>query len=232
MKGVLDKKYDMTREENVFLVKRNIVDIIWKQANLEGIAVTYPDTCEIYEGRTVAGLTLNETKAINNLKHAWEFVLDNLDAGIDVRLVRHINGLVGAEGVIIGAGELRMTDVSIGGTDWRPAIPDYETVSDLVRSAMDNMSHTEQALEMFCEICRGQWFMDGNKRTAQLVANSILVRNACGILAIPQKSDSKFKGLLVDYYESGDKAPLIGFLYESAIDGADFSRQRAATLVD
>jgi hypothetical protein len=37
---VFTQKYVATRNENVFLTKRTIVDIIWKEANPEGIAVT------------------------------------------------------------------------------------------------------------------------------------------------------------------------------------------------
>lgn len=36
-------KFSMAQEENVFWAKRNIIDYIWKDANLEGIAVTYED---------------------------------------------------------------------------------------------------------------------------------------------------------------------------------------------
>lgn len=39
----MQTKYHMTKEENIFLAKRNIVDYIWKSANLEGIGITYPD---------------------------------------------------------------------------------------------------------------------------------------------------------------------------------------------
>lgn len=45
-------KYNMTPEQNIFLAKRNIVDYIWKSANLEGIGVTYPDTQSVYNGMT------------------------------------------------------------------------------------------------------------------------------------------------------------------------------------
>ncbi|MCL1880102.1 MAG: hypothetical protein FWF71_05765 [Actinomycetia bacterium] len=57
-KGMFERKYAMTQEENIGLAKRDIADLIYKEANLEGIAVTYPQTQEIYDGRTVAGLTL------------------------------------------------------------------------------------------------------------------------------------------------------------------------------
>lgn len=53
-----EKKYGMTREENVFWAKRNLVDYIWKSANLEGIAVTFPETQTIYEGISVQGKSI------------------------------------------------------------------------------------------------------------------------------------------------------------------------------
>ena len=51
------------------IAKRNIVDYIWKSANLEGIAVTYPETQAIYDGGIVNGLTVNDVITINNLKY-------------------------------------------------------------------------------------------------------------------------------------------------------------------
>jgi hypothetical protein len=220
------QKYDMTKEEAIFLAKRNIVDSIWKEANLEGIAVTYPETNEIYEGRTVAGLTLMQIKAINNLKHAWHFVLDNTELVLDVRVVRHLNGLVGAEGVFLDAGAIRQLDGKIGGTDWRPGIPDYEDITIILQNIAKIDNTTEQGLSLFCEICRGQWFVDGNKRTAQLAANMVLINNGCGILVVPQKSDRAFRDELLKYYETGDKEELLRFLYDNALDGADFTKQR------
>jgi len=39
----------MTREQNIFVARRNIVDYIWKSARLEGMDVTFPQTYAIYE---------------------------------------------------------------------------------------------------------------------------------------------------------------------------------------
>ncbi|EIX0489258.1 hypothetical protein MG153_000681 [Campylobacter jejuni] len=41
---------NLTLEENIFLAKRNLVDIIWKSANLEGVNVTFPETQMIIDG--------------------------------------------------------------------------------------------------------------------------------------------------------------------------------------
>lgn len=72
----MENKYNLTREQNVFIAKRNIVDYIWKSANLEGISVTYPETQVIYDRGIVNGLSVNEVIAINNLKYAWQFILE------------------------------------------------------------------------------------------------------------------------------------------------------------
>ena len=70
--GIMENKFNLTREQNVFIAKRNIVDYIWKSANLEGISITYPETQAIYDGGIVNGLTVDNIIAINNLKYAWQ----------------------------------------------------------------------------------------------------------------------------------------------------------------
>ena len=41
---MIEDKYNMTQEQNIFYAKRNIVDSMWKSANLEGIAITFSET--------------------------------------------------------------------------------------------------------------------------------------------------------------------------------------------
>ncbi|MDR1604455.1 MAG: hypothetical protein LBS10_06655 [Gracilibacteraceae bacterium] len=75
----MQDKFKMTVEENIFVAKRNIIDYIWKSANLEGISVTYPDTEAIYNGLSISNMKIDDIIAINNLKHAWGFVLENIN---------------------------------------------------------------------------------------------------------------------------------------------------------
>ena len=107
--------YNLETDECVELVKRNIVDCIYSSAKIEGIAVTFPDTQMIYEGRSVAGLTIDDVNKINNLKHAWQFVLDTLDYPLDIMYLRNLNKIIN-ETLMSDAGELRGYSVSIGGT--------------------------------------------------------------------------------------------------------------------
>lgn len=218
--GAMSREFHMTVEENILYAKRNVVDSIWKEANIEGIGVTFPDTREIFEGRTVKGLSVDDTVAINNLKHGWQFVFDTIDVPVDLSYIRQINQLVGA-GIIFDSGNLRMADVSIGGTRWKPEIPDYDTVKERVAQICANGAGQERALEMFSFLCRSQLFNDGNKRTAQLVTNKMLITDGSGILAVPVEEKRRFEELLIGFYESGDRSKLCDFLSEVAVDGYD-----------
>ena len=88
-------KYKMTLEENIFVAKRNIVDSIWKSANLEGIAVTYPQTETIFQGLGVQNMKVKDINAIVNLKHSWEFILENIEYPLDLNYICKINQLIG-----------------------------------------------------------------------------------------------------------------------------------------
>jgi hypothetical protein len=55
----------------------------------------------------------------------------------------------------------------------------------------------------------------------------VLINKGCGILVIPQKSDKAFRDELLGYYESGEGSRLTRFLYDQALDGTDFTKQRA-----
>lgn len=70
-------KFNMSQEQNVFLAKRNIVDSMWKSANLEGIDITFSETEAIFDGMNIAKFRIDEIQTINNLKHAWQLILFN-----------------------------------------------------------------------------------------------------------------------------------------------------------
>ena len=65
----MKNKFNLTREQNVFVAKRNIVDYIWKSANLEDIGVTYSEIQAIYDGGIVNWLTVDKIIAISTRKN-------------------------------------------------------------------------------------------------------------------------------------------------------------------
>lgn len=63
-------------EQNIDFAKRHLVDTIYKQAILEGVATTFADIESIIEGGKVNNMTSEDILKIVNLKHAWEFILN------------------------------------------------------------------------------------------------------------------------------------------------------------
>lgn len=211
----------MLVQDNINYAKRNLIDSIWKEANLEGVGVTFPETQEIVEGRTVAGLTIKDTMVVNNLKHAWQFMFDTMDYPVDLQWISQLHYEIGRNDVVMYPGNRRESVVSIGGTEWMPEIPSYEGFKEAMENVLVIEDPTDRALEAFCVIARTQYFNDGNKRTAQLVANKILIENGCGVLAVPQKDLESFTAKLISYYESGDSDDLRAFLKDKALDCPD-----------
>lgn len=207
----------LSLEDNVFLAKRNLVDSIWKEARLEGIAVTYPQTADVLEGRVVADLSLEQNLALNNLKQAWRYVLDEPHP-IDFEALMHLNLLIGQGGVVRYAGELREGLVRIGGTDFVPPVPDEARARGEFARILSVEEPVMRALLAFAWICRSQLFRDGNKRTAQLVANDVLVHSGEGILAVPVDLQGEFFELLIAFYESNVPDDLMVFLREKCIE--------------
>lgn len=218
----MKNKFNLTREQNVFVAKRNIVDYIWKSANLEGIGVTYPETQAIYDGGIVNGLTIDNIIAINNLKYAWQFILENDGIDYDFKALCQIHKLTCDKLVLDNnLGKLRTTPVNIGGTSWKPQFPIESQIKEELNGLLnqETKTKTEIAIEVMLWIMRRQMFIDGNKRVAMLFANKIMIDNGCGIITIAQENQPIFFEKLIKYYETNDNKDLKEWLYKTSIDG-------------
>ena len=109
---------------NLDFARANMKANIYDQAILEGVATTFPQTAEIIENGTVHGMTANDVQKILNLKHAWEFILDEdvIQAESNFYLLSHIAKLIN-EGFFQNSGRLRGIPVTIGGTQYAPPLP-------------------------------------------------------------------------------------------------------------
>lgn len=215
-------KYNMTREQNVFVAKRNIVDYIYKSAQLEGLGVTYPDTDAIFNGMAVPGVKVTDIIAVNNLKRAWQFLLDTLDPPLDYAYLCKLNQIVGGDNLVYNAGYIRTLPVSIGGTSWKPEMPVEDDIKNRLLELQNIKNATERSIDIMLYCMRGQFFLDGNKRTAMLAANKEMIANGQGIISIPVEIIRQFTPLLVEFYETGQPDKIKEFIYKNCIDGLDF----------
>lgn len=214
----MEDKYKMTTEQNLFFAKRNIVDSIWKSSHIEGIDVTFPETQKIFDGGNIAHLSVDEIQIINNLKHAWLYVLNSIGTENDLNMLKSINSLVG-NNLIYKPGEMRTYEVSIGGTSWKPEIPNVDSINSLLEKQKSIKCDTERAIKLMCELMRMQFFSDGNKRTATLFANKILIENGRGTIAVPVEKDVEFGQMLIEYYETNNIEKIANWIYDNALDG-------------
>lgn len=222
----MEDKYHLTREQNVFIAKRNIVDYIWKSANLEGIGVTYPETQAIYDGGVVNGLTVENVISINNLKYAWQFILEEPGIKDNFHVLCYIHKLV-ADKLVLEQhlGKLHTTPGQIGGTKWQPTFPFETQIKEEMEEILSQTEKTttEIAIEIMLYIMRKQMFIDGNKRVAMLFANKIMIDHGCGIISIAQENQATFYEKLIKYYETGNWDELKQWIYDYCIDGMELN---------
>lgn len=212
----IDEELSPQVEINIDFAKRHLVDTIYKQAILEGVATTFADTESIIEGRKINNMSSEDVLKIVNLKHAWEFILNKnvMLSDTNFPLLCEINKFV-QKGFYYSAGKIRTVPVSIGGTKWTPELP----IESIIKEELDDIfnkkiSDIDKAIEILLYIMKKQIFIDGNKRTSIIFANHHLISKGKGIIVIPVELTDEYKDLLINYYEGKDKTKIKKFLKE------------------
>ena len=199
---------------NLDFARANMKVSIYDQAVLEGVSTTFPQTEDIIENGTVNGMTASDVQKILNLKHAWEFILDEdvIQADSDYYLLCHIAKLIN-EGFYSDGGRIRGVPVTIGGCNYNPPIPIESIVKDEIHEIVcENEEEIDKAVNILLYSMKTQIYIDGNKRAAVIFANHYMISHGLGLLVIPEKEVSDFKKLLVKYYEDDDKEEIRQFL--------------------
>lgn len=199
---------------SIDFAKRNLVDTIYNQAILEGVATTFLDTESIIEGGKVNNMNSSDVMKIVNLKHAWEFILSEtvIESSSNLALLSQINKLV-EEGFYYNAGNIRNVPVKIGGTNWTPDIPIESMIVEGLNNILNRkISNVDKAIELLLYVMKKQIYLDGNKRTAVIFANHFLISKGLGVIVIPADKTDEYKSLLISYYEGKDTKTIHKFL--------------------
>lgn len=199
---------------NLDFARANMKANIYSQAVLEGVATTFPQTEEIIDNGKVNGVTASDVQKILNLKHAWEFILDNdvIQCESNYYILCHIAKIVN-EGFYSDGGRIRGVPVTIGGTSYVPPLPIETIVMEHIDEIINSEDeHINNAINLCLYTMKTQIFNDGNKRAAVIFANHYLISNGEGFIAIPEDDVPEFKRLLVTYYEDKDNGEIIEFM--------------------
>lgn len=201
---------------NIDFARANMKANIYDQAVLEGVATSFPQTEDIIENGRVNGVSANDVQKILNLKHAWEFVMDQdvIATKTDYYILCHIAKLVN-EGFYTEGGRIRGVPVTIGGTSYVPPLPVEFDVKERIAEIIAGGGEPVEVAIRLCLYCmKTQIFNDGNKRAAVVFANHYMIGQAAGLLVIPEKDVPEFKSLLVAYYEGRDADRIVEFMKE------------------
>lgn len=215
-------RYQLTREQSLFLARKKWDENIYCGMQMENRAVTFPQTQTILNGVNVPGVTIDDIQAILNMRDAWRYLLDTIDAPITLEYFCKLNEFI-ARNEALEWGKLRTGSVGISGTDYKPPIPTQQAAADGLAAILGaDVTNTEKALDIFLWGARGQLFWDGNKRSSLTLANKLLIFSGAGILTITDKHMEQFNALLLAYYDTGEGESLKVFLYDNAIQGINF----------
>lgn len=200
----------MTGTEYRKEMERLGVDLSWKSSQIEGNTYSLLETERLLKDKqTAAGKTKEEAVMLLNHKDALDFVLDVPDylKEISVHRIEDIHSILTKE---LGVDRnIRHRRVGITGTNYRPLDNEFqirealEDTCTLINGKEDIFEKAILALALLSYI---QAFADGNKRTARITANAILIANGYCPVSFRTVDSIDYKKAMLMFYEQNNIA--------------------------
>ena len=200
----------MTELEYRKEMERLGVDLSWKSSQIEGNTYSLLETERLLKDKqTASGKTKEEAIMLLNHKDALDFVLDIPDylKELSVHRIEDIHSILTKELEVDR--NIRHRRVGITGTNYRP---------------LDNEFQIREALEDTCTLVNGkdnvfekafltlvllsyiQAFVDGNKRTARITSNAVLLANGYCPISFRTVDSIDYKKAMLMFYEQNNIA--------------------------
>ena len=200
----------MTELEYRKEMERLGVDLSWKSSQIEGNTYSLLETERLLKDKqTASGKTKEEAIMLLNHKDALDFVLDIPDylKELSVHRIEDIHSILTKELEV--ERNIRHRRVGITGTNYRP---------------LDNEFQIREALEDTCTLVNGkdnvfekafltlvllsyiQAFVDGNKRTARITSNAVLIANGYCPISFRTVDSIDYKKAMLMFYEQNNIA--------------------------
>ncbi len=198
----------LTKAEYNKEFERLAIDLSWKSSQIEGNTYSLLETEKLLKDKeTASGKTKDEAIMLLNHKVALDFILENPDyvKPISVARIEDIHSLLVEE---LGIDRnIRNRRVGISGTNYKP---------------LDNAFQIKEALEAMCSLINNrenvfekgllalvllsyiQAFSDGNKRTARIISNAILINNKYCPLSFRTVDSIDYKKAMLVFYEQNN----------------------------
>lgn len=201
--GMTDLEY---RKE----MERLGVDLSWKSSQIEGNTYSLLETERLLKDKqTASGKTKEEAIMLLNHKDALDFVLDVPDylKELSVHRIEDIHSILTKELEVDR--NIRHHRVGITGTNYRPLDNEFqirEALEDTCTLVNGKDNVFEKALLTLVLLSYIQAFVDGNKRTARITSNAILIANGYCPISFRTVDSIDYKKAMLIFYEQNNIA--------------------------
>jgi len=192
--------------------ERLAIDLSWKSSQIEGNTYSLLETERlIREKETAAGKTREEATMLLNHKEALDFIMENPDYlfPLSVQGIEDIHSMLVKDLAV--ERNLRKRRVGISGTNYRPLDNQFQ-IAEAVKDSCDVINDRphifEKALLTLALISYIQPFTDGNKRTARIVSNALLLHEKHCPLSFRTVDSMDYKKALLLFYEQNNISAL------------------------
>ncbi len=189
-------------------IQKHSIELIWKSSKIEGSTYTLLETENlINENKTADNKTIDEMTMLLNHKKAIDFIYQYPDYLTPLTLtnIENIHSLLIND---LGVGKnIRTMAVGVTGTEYHPIDNEHQIREALIETCK-LVNNTEcifsKVLLTVILISYIQGFEDGNKRTARIVANGVLVGHNYCPLSYTTVEVSEFKKAILLFYEQNN----------------------------
>ncbi len=188
--------------------ERLAIDLSWKSSQIEGNTYSLLETERLLKDReTASGKTKEEAVMLLNHKSALDFILANSDYinPLAVSRIEDIHSLL-IEGLGIDR-NIRNRRVGISGTNYKPLDNEFqikEALQDLCLLINTRESIFDKSFLVLILLSYIQPFSDGNKRTARIISNAILINNKYCPISFRTVDTIDYKKAMLLFYEQNN----------------------------
>ena len=200
--------YSLTKSEYQKELERLAIDLSWKSSQIEGNTYSLLETERLLKDKeTAEGKAKDEATMLLNHKDALEFI--NEDPSFISPLT--ISGIEDIHSLLIkdlGVDRnIRKSRVGISGTNYKPLDNEFqikEALRDMCELVNNRECVFEKALLLLVLISYIQAFGDGNKRTARIITNAILISNGYCPMSFRTIDSVEYKKAMLLFYEQNN----------------------------
>jgi len=189
-------------------MERLAIDLSWKSSQIEGNTYTLLETERLLkEKETAEGKPKDDAIMLLNHKEALNFISTHPDyiVPLTVRGIEDIHSLLIKD---LGVDRnVRQRRVGISGTNYKPLDNEYqirESLYEMCKLINSKENVFEKSLLALVMLSYIQAFADGNKRTARIVGNALLIANGYCPISFRTVDSIKYKKAMLIFYEQNN----------------------------